>query len=48
MERLLNVENDWDEIVECAEVEGPCEYITEMEVEKAIRQMKSGGRWWVR
>ena len=48
MERLLNAENNWDEIVECAEVEGPCECITETEVEKAIRQMKSGGRWWVR
>ena len=47
MERLLNAENNWDEIVECAEVEGPCECITETEVEKAIRQMKSGGSWWV-
>ena len=56
MEQLLNVENDWDGIVECGIVEGPREFITEMEVEKAIGQMKSrraGGpvvqwNWWVR
>ena len=41
MEELLNVENDWDGIKECGIVEGPREFITEMEVEKAIGQMKS-------
>ena len=41
MERLLNVENDWDGIVECRVVEGPSEHITETEVEKVIRQIKS-------
>ena len=56
MEQLLNVENDWNGIVECGIVDGPREFITEMEVEKAIGQMKSrraGGpvvqwNWWVR
>ena len=35
MECLLNVENDWDGIVECGVVEGPSEYTMETEVEKA-------------
>ena len=42
MEGLLNVENDWDGIVDGEKVEGPQERITEHEVENAIRQMKSG------
>ena len=37
----MNVENDWDGIVECEIVEGPRELITEMKVEKRIGQMKS-------
>ena len=41
MEELLNVQNDWVGIKECGIVEGPREFITEMEVEKAIGQMKS-------
>jgi hypothetical protein len=40
MERLLNVENDWDKVVECDVVEGPEERITEEEVENAIRKLK--------
>ena len=36
IEQLLNVENDWDGIVECRIVEGPRELITEMKVEKTI------------
>ena len=32
MERLLNVEIDWDGIVEYGVVEGPSEYITKTEV----------------
>ena len=42
MEQLLNVENDWDGIVDCDVVEGPRECFTEMEVGKAMKQMKSG------
>ena len=41
IEQLLNVESDWDGIVECGIVEGPRELITEMKVEKRIGQMKS-------
>ena len=41
MEQLFNVQNDWDGIVECGIVEGPRKLITEMEVDKAIGQMKS-------
>ena len=40
MEKLLNVENDWDRILEADIVEGPCELISEREVEEAIRSMK--------
>ena len=29
MEKLLNVENDWDRILEADIVEGPCELISE-------------------
>ena len=42
MERLLNVEIDWDGIVEYGVVEGPSEYITKTEVQKTIRKIKSG------
>ena len=42
MEKLLNVENDWDGILEADIVEGPCELISEREVEEAIRNMKVG------
>ena len=42
MERLLNVENDWNGVLEGDRVEGPCELISEREVEEAIRDMKAG------
>ena len=29
MERLLNIENDWDGVLEGDKVEGPCELINE-------------------
>ena len=32
MEKLLNVENDWDGEVDCPEVMGPCCLISEEEV----------------
>ena len=40
MEKLLDVENDWDKEVECDSVQGPCCRITEEEVAKALKQMK--------
>ena len=42
MERLLNIENDWDGVLEGDKVEGPCELINEKEVEEAIKAMKAG------
>ena len=41
MEQLLNVENDWDGIVECGIAEGARDLITDMEVEKTIGRVKS-------
>ena len=41
MERLLNIENDWDGALEGNKVEGPCELINEKEVEEAIKVMKA-------
>ena len=41
-ERLMNVENDWDGVMEADMVEGPRERITEEEVKRTIRQMKIG------
>ena len=42
MERLLNIENDWDGVLEGDKVEGPCELINEKEVKEAIKVMKTG------
>ena len=42
MERLLNIENDWDGVLEGDKVEGPCELINDKEVEEAIKVMKAG------
>ena len=42
MERLLNIENDWDGVLEGEKVEGPCALINEKEVEEAIKVMKAG------
>ena len=41
MERLLNVENEWDGNIESNPILGPAEKKTEKEVEEAIRTMKS-------
>ena len=41
MERLFNVENEWDGNIESNPILGPAEKITEKEVEEAIRVMKS-------
>ena len=41
MEQQLNVENDWDGIVECGLVQRLRELIIKMEVEKAIGQIKN-------
>ena len=40
MEKLLNVENDCDRILEADIVEGPCEVISKREVEEAIKNTK--------
>ena len=42
MEKLLNVENDWDGEVDCPEVMGPHCLISEEEVEAAIKGLKIG------
>ena len=42
MEKLLNEENVWDGITECEKVERPSDLITEVEVAKALKAMKSG------
>ena len=41
MERLLNIEYDWDGVLG-DKVKGPCELINEKEVEEAIKVMKAG------
>ena len=42
MEKLLNVENDWDGEVDCPEVMGPCCLILGVEVAAAIIGLKWG------
>ena len=42
MEKLLNVENEWDKQVECDLVQGPSCRIEEEEVAKALKCMKKG------
>ena len=42
MEKLLNVENDWDGDVDCPEVMGPCCLISKEEVAAAIQGLKLG------
>ena len=42
MQKLLNVENDWDGVLEADVMEGPCELISEVEVKEAIKNMKVG------
>ena len=41
MERLLNIENDWNGVLG-DKVEGPYKLINEKEVEEAIKVMKAG------
>ena len=38
----MNVENNWDGALESDAVEGPAEHITQTEVERAMKQMKTG------
>ena len=42
MEKLLNEENEWDEVVDADKIEGPELEISEDEVRKAIKKMKNG------
>ena len=42
MDKLLNVENDWDGEVDCPEAMGPCCLISEEEVAAAINGLKMG------
>ena len=42
MEKLLNIENDWDGDVDCPKVMGPCCLISEEEVAAAIKGLKWG------
>ena len=37
MEKIMNVENEWDQMAEADMVEGPVEEVTYEEVIKAIR-----------
>ena len=39
--RLLNIENDWDGVLEGDKVEGSCDLINEKEVEDTIKVMKA-------
>ena len=40
MEKILNVENEWDQMAEADMVEGPVEGVTYKEVIKAMTEMK--------
>ena len=42
MEKLLNVENDWDGEVDCPEVMWPCCLISEEEVAADMKELKMG------
>ena len=46
MEKLLNVEIDWDGEVDCPEVMGPHCLISEEEVAAAIKGKKNGESSW--
>ena len=46
-EKLIHVENDWDDEFDCTEVMGYCCIISEEEVAAAIRGLKDyEGIWW--
>ena len=40
MENIMNVENEWDQMVEAGIVEGPVEGVTDDEVIEAVNKMK--------
>ena len=42
MEKIMNVENEWDQMVEVAMVEGPVEGVIDEEVMEAMNKMKLG------
>ena len=42
IEKLLNGENDWDGVVDCPEVMGPCCLISEKVVSSAIKGLQIG------
>ena len=42
MEKIMNVENEWDQMVEAGMVEGPVEGVTDEEMIGAINKMKLG------
>ena len=42
MEKIINVENEWDQTVEADMVEGPVEEVTDEEVMEAMIKMKLG------
>ena len=42
MEKIMNVENEWDQVAEADMVEGPVEEVTYEEVIKAMNKMKLG------
>ena len=42
MEKIMNVENEWDQMVEADWVEGPVTEVTDEEVMKAMNKMKLG------
>ena len=41
MKKVINEENDWDQMVESDVVEGPVEKVTRKEIFKAMQKMKS-------
>ena len=42
MEKIINVENKWDQMVEADMVEGPVERVTDEKVMEAMNKMKLG------
>ena len=42
MEKIMNVENEWDQMVEVDMIEGPVEGVTDEEVMEAMNKMKLG------
>ena len=42
MEKILNVENEWDQMAQADMVQGPVEGVTYEEEMKAMNKMKSG------